>query len=665
MAISEYTAVADQRTLQDMRDDAMVLLVAERRMSQTDAEASALKSRYNKLRTWYAPPGGDQWPWDLAKRPGKIHISVNLLKAAVDIDSRLQSILPRLVCMAPGQDDDSKMRAEATEKLILECFEQTGWDVWLADATKVKSLLGKTIAKLFWNDEDDRPDLSVIETPENLRVGYGSSDYKKIDWCLYEYKISPLQARQQYGLGTSKNRDGSVTVGRYVSGTTHDDPLGQLPPVSGGSAGENSGPGDSDATIDVWDYWYKEPGEDRPTVCNAVIVGTKTGRIVIRRDKFPYMPDLPYIIIENDHKLGDPDGLSTIEHLPNIQEEFNRLMSHWLQLIADNADPAWQAVGPGAASVPAGIVPKSNEIIALGADIEIKPIEKPYNQVAIEQGIGALYDAFHKESGLPSITFGEMPGSQTSGRAMAVQIEAVQNRADPRRRRLYQGLRKIILFWMYMMEQKDWKLPITLPQSPNVQIEMPPGVTKPVVKPQMVDVKPVIDGMTKWEIIAPEITPRDMIEYTQSQIGLLNARGLSLERFMDNTGVDSPLEEMQKIMAERSNAALFPGDAQAIAAAAATLLQIQMQRMQMGMDAGGNPQDMANQAQGAGFLQRQNHEAQPAKGDQATGGEQAGLGPAGASPAGGSAPAIGTQQTLLRGMPNGQSQALQQTTIKR
>lgn len=660
--------------LRRMRDEAQVLIDASNRITQTDAAQGVLRSRYSKFRHWYAPANGDQWPWDKTKRPGKIHVSINILKPAVDIDSRLQSILPRIVCEAPRHDPDTERRAEATERLIHEAFEQTGWDVWLNDLTKVKSLLGKGILKAFWNEEDDRPDVSVIESPENLRVGWGASDFSKIDWALYEYQISPFQAAQTYGVSVKTNRSGESIVTR--GGTKHDDPLGQRQPMTASpSYEEPRTPSDYEAGhVEVWDYWYKRKGEKRARVWNAIIVGTKKGRIVVQNEKFDEMPDIPYIIIENDHKPGDPDGMSTIEHLTDFQEEYNRLVSHWLQLIADNTDPAWQATGPGADSVPAGIVPKAGQIIALGADIKIEPIEKPQNQVPLEQAIGALWDSFHKESGLPEITFGTMPGAQTSGRAMAVQIEAVQNRADPRRRRLYRGLREVILFWLYMADQRDWKLPVTLPATTQASEDQAAAIvgTEGGAGSETIEmpVKSVIAGMKRWKIVEPELTPRDNMEHARTQIEILNARGQSLHRFMDQIGVDSPLVELAKIIEERSNAALFPGDVQAQVAAAATLLQMRMQMQAMeqqamaaGIAAGGQAQDMAAQGQGAGFLQSQEAQARPHVGDESTGGELAANGAGPGQP--GSPPSLGTMQTLIRGQGSGQAQTLQQTAIRR
>lgn len=665
------------QTIEELTQDLMLLREAELRVRETETEQGLLRNKYTQLRHWYAPRQGDQWPWDRRARPGKIHMTLNILKPAVDIDSRLQSLVPKIVCMPPSNDTRTKQRAEASEKIILESLEQTGWDVWLNTAAKVRSMLGKVILKPMWNSRDDRPDVSVIETPENLRVGWGSSDFSKMDWALYEYELSPLQILREFGVQVVTKRDGSSEV---VGGQKHDDPLGQQPIVKGSSEPllYSSRPrNDYEAgAVKVWDYWYKKVNGKEFEVWNCLIVGNDKGRRVVRTDLHPEYPDIPYIVIENEHLPGSPDGQSTIENLTDVQEEYNRAISHWLQLIADNVDPAWQAVGPGADTVPPGLVPKAGEIIALGADMEIKPIEKPVNQVPLEQSLGALTEAYHKISGLPEIVFGQMPGAQTSGRAMAVQVEATNNRGGPRRDRLYAGLRELIFFWLEMIERRHWTLPINMPQGADLQQgqdQLDTALNPPAAaEGRSMDIGDVVKGLRRWKVIGPEITPRDVFENTQNEVTKLNARGESLETFMDNTGIDNPMEEIEKIMLERSNVQLYPGDVQAAIAAAATKLQMvaqmmAMQQQQQAAGGGGQALDAANQSLGAGHLQNQEQGAQPA-GDQVTGGETAGLaptGPGGASPAGGAQPSIGPSQTLIRPTPGGQALTLQQTTIKR
>ena len=64
-----------------------VALMARTRYSESDSYQSRLISKYQRAHHFYAPLFGDQWPEDVAQRPGKIHITVNIVKAAVDVDA--------------------------------------------------------------------------------------------------------------------------------------------------------------------------------------------------------------------------------------------------------------------------------------------------------------------------------------------------------------------------------------------------------------------------------------------------------------------------------------------------------------------------------------------------------------------------------------------------
>lgn len=121
---------------------------------------------------------------------------------------------------------------------------------------------------------------------------------------------------------------------------------------------------------------------------------------------------------------------------------------------------------------------------------------------------------------------------------------------------------------------------------------------------------------------------------------------------MDEVGVDNPKEEIDRIMAERSNAHLFPGDAQAIAAVVATLQAIGQQQSAQGAAAQGEAasEGAAQDAQ----------EAQPTlfedQNGQATG---AGSPP----PEGAPAPIGGEFRPIVRQSAEGESQAMSELRL--
>jgi hypothetical protein len=612
------------------------------RYSETDSYQGTLANKYRRLHHYFAPRDGDQWPEDLRARPGMIHITHNVIAPVVMTEARIESLLPRLALLADSADEGERLRAEAAEKLIIRWLELSGWDSWLNDLCQAKGIYGKGVLKPVWNSRDKRPDVQVIENPSNLRLGWGTSDYRELDWALYEYTISPFEAKRRYGVQIELDKQGRIK--NVIAGGDHADPLNQAPALGGSKTVSRPVPYQPSQyeqhQVRVWDYWYKKlEGEDagEPTVCNAIFV---EGHLVKGPVAHREYPEIPYIVIEHDREPGSPEGIGDVEPLIDVQIELNRAMSHLAQLIADEIDPAWQL---DADSIPPGMVPRGGEVLAAGEGKQIRPLEKPVNQFPIEQLIDRMMAALHFRTGLSEIHFAGAPGAQTAGRALQIQIEASANRISPRRDRLYRGLRELLIFWTFMAETVNPKITIGVDEQGQ---------------PETRGVKEVVGGYRRWKIVAPEITPRDNLEAITAVVNKLNAKLISLEDAMDELGVDSPLEMIQKIEKERMNPRLFPGDTQAYVAVLSMLQQYEAAAQAAGIAAGG-AEGAAAAAEGQQMAEAQ--EAQP----QGVTGQNGSDVPQPATNVG-SAPPPGaplSNQTLIRAQPSGQAQTLQQIKV--
>ena len=622
---------------------------AYQRFHDLDSYQANLRSLYERNHHWYRPQDGDQWPEDKVKRPGMIHVTSNIIGPAVDTESRLEALLPRISNRPDIITEQMRKRSEGAEKLLLRFLELSGWDVWLTDATKIKAIYGKSVWKVFWNKDDKRPDVIVLENPANLRIGWGSSDFRVMDWTIYEYSISPLEAMRRYKDIVISPTSGQLPLSVMRMGD-HADPIGTA--TSGGDTEfmrrpTQWNPSDYEQKqVSCWDYWYKD---DEGTIKNATFV---QGVLVEPPKTHAYLPDLPYIVVEHGHEPGTPEGMALVDDLIDIQIELNRAISHWAQLVADEIDPAWQI---DADAVPAGAVAKGGEITPAGEGHRIMAIEKPVNQFPIQQLLAELFKMFHFVSGLSEILFSLPPGAQTAGRALSIQIEASANRIDPRRRRLYRGLYELLIFWGYMIEKIN----------PKVEV----GTDPKTGRPQMVGLSSMVRGLRNWKFVAPEITPKDVIENTTNIINQLQGKLISLEDGMDALGVDSPLEQIEKIMKERTNPALFPGDTQAYVAIMQLLQQMQQaQAAAQAAPAGpGGPPGAPAGPPGApdGQARADAQTAQPDLGVQDNQGAPPQPMTQVGSPAPGGAPAV-ANQTLIRSgtRPGGQTQQLQQITLK-
>jgi len=491
-----------------------------------------------------------------------------------------------------------------------------------------------------------------------------------IDWTLYEHLLSPLAAMQKYPnikierTGDKKNPFNLTRVYDHAD-PLNTAPLGNVAPLAGAISNKDfvRTPSQRVASayerdqVRVWDYWYKDEKGD---VYNAVLI---EGKLVEDPKKHPELFDIPFIVIENDHEPASPEGVGTAEPIYDLQIELNRAISHWAQLVADEIDPSWQLTGENADSIPSGIVPKAGEIVAVGAGNKIEPIAKTVNQFPVQQLIEQIFNLFHRVTGLSEVLFGAPGGSQTSGRALAVQVEAAANRLDPKRRRLYRGLKELLVFWTFMAKKVNPKFVV---EQNELGEKLYAGLSE------------LFSENARWRIVAPEITPRDVIENTTNTINKVNSKLISLRTAMDELGVDSPEDEIKTIELERSNAHLFPGDVQAWVAVVSMIQQMQAQQQAMaqqlsqvtgtelpgqagapgaGMSQQAQAESAANQAQNDQFaMQPQGTQGDNAEAAAMPASAQGQPAPAGTNP---------TSTTLIRNTPTGGATTLQQTVIKR
>jgi hypothetical protein len=632
---------------------------AQRHYKETESYQQGLVSRYRRLHHYYAPWNADQWPEDLALRPDKIHITSNVCKPFCDVDARLQALVPRLSCKANGTDIESRKKADAAEKTISRFLEISDWDVWLAALARVKVVYGKAVLKPYWNTEEDRPDVIVVEALENLRIGWGASDFSVVDWALYEYAISPVEARRRWpDVEIEHERTGWVI--RRMSPSDHTDPLNQMQPIAPSTVQRPPFYQPSDYEGDqmrVWDYWFID---ETGVVTNAMLL---EGTVVDGPHAHKELIDIPYIVIENDHEPGMPEGIATHEHILDLQYELNRALSHWAQIVADETDPAWQLNGPEADSIPPGVIPKAGQVVAPGGGNSINPISKGINLFPVQQLVDEIWQNMHRTTGISEVAFGITPGAQTAGRALAVQIESVANRLDFKRRLLYKGLRRLIMFWIKMLEEENPKI--------KLQVDVP-GETDPTTGEQAegtteevtLGIGDVVRGFYRWSVVPPEITPRDVYEQTTNLINQVQAKVISLNTARDLLGYDSPEDEEELVIAERSNAHLFPGEVQTYVATMAALQEMQ-QRQQMQEQATAGVAGAQNAVgQGAATAEAQNGQPTGVEADTGLpqpqtveGGPPPGAGPGANSPI--------SQTTLVRSQPNGQAVAMNQLAYNR
>ncbi len=659
----------DGEAYQRLSDEMQLTIEARRHYAETQADAAIRTNRYRLWHHYMYPIDGDQWPADRSKRPNMVHMTENVINPTIVTEARIESRLPK-VKLLPNlpSDPHDRMGAEQSERVHMRWLEDADWETKLAAGCLTKGITNVLVLKPFWETprnprhpgDKGQPNFSVIETPGNLRIGWGASDYSTKDWALYEYSISPYEAMKrwpnvQIEKVTGKTEPLKVTL----TGADHTDPLAQR---SFQSATNDVGPiarpdlrmltDYEGKQVRVWDYWCKYIDADGSEHIRQAFF--LNGTLVDGPTPHDYYPDIPYIIIPHDLEPTNPWGAGDVQALMDIQMQLNLALSHWSQFIVDEIDPAWQV---NAAQAQPGMVPSAGQIVATGdPNSHITPIEKPANTQPIEQWISELKEGLHFVTGLSDIAFGKAPGAQTAGRALDIQIQSMANRIDPRRDRLYAGLKTLLRFWTVMAVKINPTFPVT---------QTVPGANGGPAEEKTVQqgVKDIIDGYGRWKVVGHEVTPRDNVELITAVVNKLNAKLVSLEDAMDELGVDSPLEMMQKIENERTNPKLFPGDTQAYVA----VLQLLQQMQAMGAQQAPVPSGAGPAASAPGNVQNAAQAAQPQglPGQNADSASQPGSAPGSPPPPG--APSAGagglTNQTLIRPNAAGGAQTLQQIKL--
>jgi len=515
--------------------------------------------------------GADNWPEHPSARiPGRVHVSINVFPVYVDVPAALQSVPPIENILPLANDDQGRQMAAAMERVYFAWKDDVGFEELCHQACVVKGLYGQTAAKVWWDEDAKAPAFTIVDQPRNLYLGWGTSDYRKLDWALYCYKMTPQAVLAEYGLQCYevRDRDGkpSLTLLPPISGDsrtgTHSDPLQQ-------SSHAGSMPGDGTALmVEVWDYWYREPKDEdsaelgkrtKMETYNCIFVGDYK----VKDDPHSeYKGAIPYLPLFNTYLPGLPTGRSELYDVEQLVREKEQRLSEYAQMMSQTVNAQyWQLVGPEAPDVvPTGLRPQANKVVAPGAGNRIEAINPWMPSFQAEQYLSRLDRELQDVSGLNDLLRGLAPSAVlSSSKAINALVANYETRSRMKRDLLYRWRRNI------------WQLA---------------GIVWSAKVPAL---RPIFEAVGRLVTENPSLTPRDDLETATMAINLVNAKLWSLERGMDAVGVEDPESEIAIVKEERTDASLFPADVQVQAALMSTMQQLQMTAQQMGQQAPQQP----------------------------------------------------------------------------
>lgn len=536
-------AIEYSRSLGDDEEATELLQHIADRKTEVQSEQDAFAILCDRWDTLYYPEdvldhaGASHWAWHpSATTPGKSHISVNIPPVYVDVPASLQSVPPVENMVSTLPDDQGRAMAAMAERLYFAWKEEENYDLLCHRACITKGLYGRTAAKVYWDAEKQRPCLTIIDQPRNLYLGWGSSDYTSLNWALYVYRLTREGAAEAWGLDMDGEQDKAGNVIPFIRPAGRDGTF-QSSRTWGGHRLE----------VEVYDYWYRKPAARQPSRKGANYKGLKmetwnaifVGNVMVKNEKHAeYKGKIPYVVLFNTFIPGVPSGRPELYDIEPLIREKDERLSSGSQMLSKTVDgQMWQLTGQEAPdTVPAGVLPKPNKVIAPGAGNRVEKIEPWMPEFQLEQFLLRIDREMADVSGLNDLLRGLAPSSVlSSSKAITALVANYEARIRIKRDLFYKWRREV------------WEMATEVWSAKNTALA------------------PILAGVSRLEQTAPSLTPRDDIETASMAASLVNGKLWSQKRGMDRVGVDDPEVESDIIRAESTDASLWPERVQVMA----------------------------------------------------------------------------------------------------
>lgn len=527
---------------------AELLSAIQQRKHLVEPEQVRIRAQARRLDNLYYPTsvttgGADHWPEDKPTE-GREHISNNEPPVYVDIPASLQAVPPIETYVPRDYTPLERVQSELRSRLYSAWLEEDERELKDHRAAIVKGLYGWTFGKVYWNAIKKQPTLQVIDAPENLYVGWGTSDYRQMDWALYCYGISPISAASEYNVSIEAVQNGQqfMPLVKPVGTAGHEDPIRSVY-----SSGMMNWAGNVDVRqakirdgyekmqVEVYDYWYRKPTgkQGRYQTWNAIFVGNHMVENAYHKE---YDGELPFKILPNSVIPGSPYGRPELWDVEQMLRQKDEYLTFAAQMISSVVGgQMWQLTGADAPEdVPDNAMPTPGAISTPGPGNKIEAIQPWMPQMDIEAAIKRIDDSLERMTGLNGVLMGQVPDSALgSSKAITAFIAQYEARIRVKRLLFYQWRKDI-----WTMAGKLWSV-----------------MDKEVGK--------LLDDHYRLRLDAPELSPRDELEMATMAVNLTQARIWSQERAMEHVGVDLPHSEKAVIREEQTDASLNPVAVQA------------------------------------------------------------------------------------------------------
>lgn len=445
-------------------------------------------SGYQVLRDFYK---GKQWSF--RKEGGGTMRTYNYVFTVVEnMTAFLTNEPPQISSPARNITDPvERALAEGRTKILDAIHEDNALSLVFQRAVRTGSITGDAFIfgaiPTFKTDPDngektfDRIRYWNIEKPENIQPIWKDENFSEMEGFIKRYRISVEYAKRIFA---KELKDKSFTIqADYDAENPSETQTTEVPMVT------------------IKELWTEAE--------YLLMIGNTNKPLHYIEHNWGIIP-LHYI--PNIHLPGEPKGTSDIEHELDPQQEYNERASDLADIIKEIAKPAyWGKNLDNLSEVRSGQI----VIYEVGDDGEIQAMPKSGQTFPLESYLNDRKNDIISLSGLNQVLYPGNQVLQSTGRALSVVMQGVNNKVALRKEwwiRALKELNKSILFH---------------------------------AETHVKDAKLIIGGFYKTDVFISSVLLRNVVD----EISKFQAKVQSLTTTQHNVGIQNPSEE-QKLMKE-------------------------------------------------------------------------------------------------------------------
>jgi hypothetical protein len=393
-------------------------------------------------RTIDVPVGHDMTPVNWLRRTVEIHKNMFMsrgfqLSSTYDTQDPANAD-PKDQGRISVENDKSKEYAEQRMKLCDAIIRDNGGMILWSTLAENGSAVGDSAIKMYYDEDEDKVELSFIESIENLYVLWCKDDFREADAYAYIYQVSKQEAVSDYGapesvatspMGSPLNLTGpsSTSNTQAISGQGHtgsntptsSQPMVTIMEVTGKIEGWASANG-----------VIKQVPVGKETEMNLMIVGNEVTRVIDDPKKIP-----KYYILPNKRQRRRPWGVSDVTDAAiYINQTYIETLSDWRTAASKINFNKYKAFGFGLDAQIPKPEPREIEYLPLSEGQDIVEL----NQTQVDgidwnRQLDELKEQYVRETGISRVLFDDPSVTFNSNQALLTSMKPTSDIAEAKK----------------------------------------------------------------------------------------------------------------------------------------------------------------------------------------------------------------------------------------